>query len=251
MAEQAPTTGSTVHLVGVSRSFVLGGHSVLTAVDDVTIRIDPSEAVAITGPSGSGKSTLLHLVGAIERADRGAVLVDGADICRLSRRRLAVYRRGVGFVFQRFNLLPALTALDNVLAPVMPYRVPWDKVERARSLLAAVGLEGREHALPSRLSGGQQQRVAIARALVYGPRLLLADEPTGNLDSRTGMDILDLLFAMRASHGMTVIMATHDPQAAARCDRVIRIMDGEIIEDSLVTEDTSRLEMLQRIERLG
>jgi putative ABC transport system ATP-binding protein len=137
-------------------------------------------------------------------------------------------------VFQRFNLLPALTVLDNVLAPVLPYRVGFDKAARARDLLAAVGLEGRERSLPSRLSGGQQQRVAIARALINRPPLVLADEPTGNLDSRTGTEIVDLLLELRATYGITVVMATHDHGVAARCDRVVRLLDGHVVEDVAV-----------------
>ena len=156
------------------------------ALEEVTLEVAAGSTVALAGPSGSGKSTPLHLDGALDRPDSGTVLVHGRDLSGLSRRALAEHRRTVGFVFQRFNLLPALTALDNVLAPVLPYPVAFDKERRATELLAAVGLAGREDALPSRLSGGEQQRVAIARALVNSPRLILADEPTGNLDSRTG-----------------------------------------------------------------
>ncbi|MGH3190551.1 MAG: ABC transporter ATP-binding protein, partial [Streptosporangiaceae bacterium] len=146
----------------------------------------------------------------------------------LSRAQLADYRRRTGFVFQRYNLLPALTALDNVLAPVLPYRTGYDKTRRAAGLLARVGLAGRERALPSRLSGGEQQRVAIARALISSPRLLLADEPTGNLDSATGADIVKLLMHLREDQGMTVIIATHDPHIAAAADRTVRLRDGKI-----------------------
>jgi putative ABC transport system ATP-binding protein len=167
-------------------------------------------------------------MGALERADSGMVEVAGQDLGGLSRRELAAHRRRVGFVFQRFNLLPALTVADNVMAPVLPYRVDFDKEARARELLAAVGLAGRETSLPSRLSGGQQQRVAIARALINRPPLVLADEPTGNLDSRTGAEIIDLLLGLRAEHGVTIVVATHDAQVAARCDRVVRLVDGRV-----------------------
>jgi putative ABC transport system ATP-binding protein len=146
----------------------------------------------------------------------------------MSRRRLADYRRSVGFVFQRFNLLPALTVLDNVVAPVLPYRVPYDKHARARELLTQVGLANRASDAPHRLSGGQQQRVAIARALINQPRLLLADEPTGNLDSRTGTEILALLMGMRDLHGVTIIIATHDQGIADRADRRITLVDGHL-----------------------
>lgn len=144
----------------------------------------------------------------------------------LSGRGLAAYRRRVGFVFQRFHLLPTLTALDNVIAPLIPFRTDFDKVARAHELLATVGLADRAAALPSRLSGGQQQRVAIARALINQPALLLADEPTGNLDSQTGTAIVDLLLRLRDEQGTTVIMATHDTAIAARCDRTVQLRDG-------------------------
>jgi putative ABC transport system ATP-binding protein len=217
-------------LDGVTRRFRLGGGDSLTALDGVSLRIAAGAAVAVSGPSGSGKSTLLHLIGALERPDEGAITVAGRMLGSLSRRELVEHRRRVGFVFQRFNLLPALTALDNVMAPVLPYRVDFDKEARARELLAAVGLAGREASLPSRLSGGEQQRVAIARALVNSPPVVLADEPTGNLDSRTGAAIVDLLLELRG-RGITIVLATHDSQVAARCDRVVRLLDGRVTDD--------------------
>ena len=198
--------------------------------------IDRGEVVAVMGPSGSGKSTLLHVIGGIERADAGTVEVGDAEITALDRRRLARYRQGVGFVFQRFHLLPALTALDNVLAPLLPRRPAGDPVARAARLLDAVGLAGRHHALPSQLSGGQQQRVAIARALIGDPALLLADEPTGALDSTTGAAVMDLLDALAEEHGFTVLTATHEPSVAARADRVLTLRDGRFL-DPAVTDD--------------
>src|SRR5690349_86091 len=168
--------------------------------------------VAVMGPSGSGKSTLLHLIGAIERVDAGTIVVGDTTVTTLAVRQLPAYRRRVGLVFQRYHLLPALTAQENVLAPLVPYKTDFDKVVRARRVLADVGLEGREQARPGELSGGQQQRVGIARALVDRPRLLLADEPTGNLDSRAGDDIVELLLRLRAETGMTVFVATHSAQ---------------------------------------
>ncbi|MEV8515399.1 ABC transporter ATP-binding protein [Dactylosporangium sp. NPDC051484] len=195
----------------------------------MSLTLEPGSLTALTGPSGSGKSTLLHLIGAIERADSGSIAVDGRELTAASRAQLAAYRRGVGFVFQRFHLLPALTALDNVLVPVLPYRnLDFDRTERARDLLDAVGLAGRESALPSRLSGGQQQRVAIARALITRPRLLLADEPTGNLDSHTGRAILDLLLGLRERHHVTIVLSTHDAAIAAQCERVVDLLDGRL-----------------------
>jgi putative ABC transport system ATP-binding protein len=236
-------------LEAVTRRFALGGDAAITALDGVTLRIAPRSAVALTGPSGSGKSTLLHLVGALERPDAGSIVVGGQALGSLSRRELAAHRRRVGFVFQRFNLLPALTVLDNVMAPVLPYRVPFDKAARARELLAAVGLDGRETSLPSRLSGGQQQRVAIARALINRPEIVLADEPTGNLDSRTGAGIVDLLLGLRDEHGITVVLATHDSQVAARCDRAVRLLDGRVADDVEMREAADLEATLGRLGR--
>lgn len=198
----------------MSKTFRSGSQDI-AAVDDLDLEIAAGGFVALTGPSGSGKSTLLHLIGAIEHAGRGAIIVCGTEVTSLPRRRLPDYRRSVGLVFQRYNLLPALTVLDNVTAPFLPARTDFDKTARALELLSAVGLADRAHDLPSRLSGGQQQRVAIARALVNVPKLLLADEPTGNLDSQTGADILELITNLRRQHGMTVLLATHDPQIAS------------------------------------
>jgi putative ABC transport system ATP-binding protein len=220
-----------IALDGVRRRYRIDDEQAITALDGVSLDIAEGSAVALSGPSGSGKSTLLHIVGALERPDEGRVTVGGRELAGMSRRELAAHRRRVGFVFQRFNLLPALTVIDNVMAPVLPYRVDFDKEARALELLVAVGLEGRETSLPSRLSGGQQQRVAIARALINAPPIVLADEPTGNLDSRTGAGIVDLLLGLRAERAMTVVVATHDSQVAARCDRVVRLLDGRITDD--------------------
>ncbi len=243
-------SAAAVEVVNVVKTFPLGGGERLRAVDDVTLTIQAGTVVALTGPSGSGKSTLLHLVGAIERPDSGTITADGQQLTGLSRARLADYRRHVGFVFQRYHLLPALTALDNVLTPVLPYRTLYDKVARAGELLTAVGLAGRENALPSRLSGGQQQRVAIARALISQPHLLLADEPTGNLDSTTGAEILTLLLDLRQQHGMTILLATHDQQVASRADRLIRLRDGHIIDDLQVPAAQPPGNILERISGL-
>ena len=203
----------------------------IVAADHIDLLIPPGSVVALTGSSGSGKSTLLHLIAGIDRPDAGSITVGETVVTGLSARRLAEYRRTVGFVFQRYNLLPALSALDNVLAPVLPYRTDYDKQTRARELLDAVGLAGRENSLPSRLSGGQQQRVAIARALINRPRLLLADEPTGNLDTTTGQGVLELLLGLRDRTGATVILATHDPAIAEQADRRIILRDGSILSD--------------------
>ena len=235
---------------GVAKRYRTGG-AVVNALDGVSVTIDPGALVAITGPSGSGKSTLLHLIGAMEVADEGSIVVAGKEVTTLTTRQQAAYRRRIGFVFQRFHLLPALTSLDNVAAPLLPRRVAFDKHERARTLLAAVGLAGREHELPTRLSGGEQQRVAIARALVNDPGLLLADEPTGNLDSETAAEIVQLLLDLRAERGMTILVATHNLQVAARCDRVVRLQDGRLLDDVEVPRTEPPEELYERIGRIG
>jgi putative ABC transport system ATP-binding protein len=232
--------GADVSFSLVSKTYRTGAGLPVRALAEVTLEIPPGQAVAVTGRSGSGKSTLLHLAGAMDTPDSGTLTVDGHDLGTMSEAQRTCYRRGTGFVFQRFHLLPALTACDNVAAPVLPFRTGYDKRARARDLLAAVGLAGREHDLPSRLSGGQQQRVAIARALVGDPRLLLADEPTGNLDSATGAQILDLLFAVRRDRGLTLVLATHDLAVAARCDRVIQLQDGAVSTDAVTAGDQVR-----------
>ncbi len=224
--------GASVGFTSVSKTYTSGAGLPVLALAGVTLEIPAAQAVAVTGRSGSGKSTLLHVAGAMDVPDTGTVTVDGRDLGALNGAGRAVYRRGIGFVFQRFHLLPALTALDNVAAPLLPFRTGFDKRARARELLAAVGLEGREHDLPSHLSGGQQQRVAIARALIGEPRLLLADEPTGNLDSAVGGEVLDLLFTLHHERGLTLMVATHDPAVAARCQRVVELRDGKVVSDT-------------------
>src|SRR5438067_447536 len=241
-------SGAHVVVDRVIKKYRTGG-AVVAALDGLSLAVDPGSTVAITGPSGSGKSTLLHLIGAMDVPGEGRVVVAGDDVTRLSPRRQAAYRRTIGFVFQRFHLLPALTAIDNVAAPLIPYRTDFDKHERAAELLAAVGLEGREDSLPSELAGGQQQRVAIARALVNDPRLLLADEPTGNLDSQTGAEILALLLELRAARGMTVLVAPHNPLIASRCDRIVRLLDGRVRDDVPVVAETEAGKLVERISR--
>jgi putative ABC transport system ATP-binding protein len=241
--------GFHVLIQHVSKRYDTFGQPVV-ALEEVSLQVDEAEVVAIMGPSGSGKSTLLHVIGAMDRPDAGTVRVDGFDVTGLSRGEQAAYRRRIGFVFQRFHLLPALTALDNVVAPVLPYRTDFDKFERGRELLAGVGLAERENSLPSRLSGGEQQRVAIARALINDPGLLLADEPTGNLDSATGGEIVQLILDLRQVRGMSVIVATHDPVVASRCERVVRLRDGRVIDDVRVPRREPGEDLLDEIGRL-
>ncbi len=224
--------GLAVSLVAVSKTYRSGGSESVTAVDAVTLDILPGHSLALTGRSGSGKSTLLHLIGAMDVPDEGQITIDGTDIARLRDSERAALRRRIGFVFQRFHLLPALTALDNVLAPVLPYRTDFDKVARARELLGAVGLGDRVKHLPSQLSGGEQQRVAIARALINHPGIVLADEPTGNLDTHTGTEIVAVLDRLRTERGLTLIVATHDASIARRCGRTLVLSDGRILSDS-------------------
>jgi putative ABC transport system ATP-binding protein len=249
MADPGEAVGASVVVREVVKRFRDSG-AVIPAVDAVSMEFAPGGMTAVTGPSGSGKSTLLHLIGAIEAPDSGTITVDGVEVTALRRGQLATYRRGVGFVFQRYHLLPALSALENVIAPTLAYRPKFNRVERGRELLDAVGLSGRERSLPSQLSGGQQQRVAIARALIGRPRLLLADEPTGNLDSATGGEILDLLARIRTERGMTVLVATHEQHVAAACDRVVRLRDGRVTQDMDLRGGPYAAETLARVDGL-
>lgn len=204
----------------------------IRAVDGLTLDIAGGDFVAICGPSGCGKSTLLNLLAGIDRADSGTLRVADRELATLDENALDEYRRAtVGLVFQLHNLLPELTALENVQAPMLMggMRGP-QRVARATELLERVGLKDRMQAHPNRLSGGERQRVAIARALANQPRLLLADEPTGSLDSRTGAQSLDLLESLRRDDGVTLIMVTHDPNVATRADRVLNMLDGRFVD---------------------
>lgn len=245
------SAGVAIRLRGVTKRYGLSKTESVSAADNVDLDIEAGSFVALSGASGSGKSTLLHLIGAIDSADSGTITVDGVEVTGLRGGSLASYRRSVGFVFQRYNLLPSLTALDNVISPVLPYRTKFDKQVRGRELLAAVGLSGRERSLPSRMSGGEQQRIAIARALVNMPSLVLADEPTGNLDSANAGEVLDLLAGIREERGITMLIATHDPQVAARCKRLVRLKDGGVVEDLDLTEDAGVEETIRRVAGIG
>ncbi len=195
---------------------------------DINLRIAPSEAVGLVGPSGSGKSTLLMVMAGLERPDSGEVVVNGTAFNALSEDALARFRgRQVGIVFQSFHLIPTMTALENVAVPLELAGIP-DALERAGRELDLVGLSHRHQHYPSQLSGGEQQRVALARALAPEPAILVADEPTGNLDEATGKQIVDLLFSLHASRGMTLVLVTHDLTLAQRCDRTVRLRSGSI-----------------------
>jgi len=208
------------------KTYVLGGQTV-NALDGVSLQINAGEMVAIRGPSGSGKSTLMNILGCLDRADAGSYFLAGEDVSRLHKNKLASIRnQHIGFVFQNFNLLPRMSALENVELP-LHYGAHRDAAHQARKALELVGLGERTHHQPNQLSGGQRQRVAIARALVTNPSIVLADEPTGALDSRTGEEILALFKQLNAT-GRTIIVVTHDPVVAAHCQRQIVIRDGKI-----------------------
>ncbi len=240
-----------IELLGVSKRYDTGQGRQIIAADDVSFTIESGEFVALTGTSAAGKTTLLNIMGAIDRPDAGTVHLDGVEVTALRGAAADRYRRTVGIVFQHCVLLPALTALDNVVAPVLPFRTGWNKRDRAAGLLGAVGMAGREGALPAQLSGGERQRVAIARALINTPALLLADEPTGNVDPASAAGILDLLAGLRIEHTMTVVLASHDPQVAARCDRLIRLVGGRVADDIQLAGGESPASILRRIGQLG
>jgi putative ABC transport system ATP-binding protein len=220
-----------VELREVSKIYHLGGEEI-RALDGVTTDIDSGEFISIIGPSGSGKSTLMHILGCLDSPSKGTIRLDGTMIHDASARELAAIRnRKIGFVFQFFNLLPKLNVLQNVELPMVYSGVgSRDRRERGMEALKMVGLENRSKHRPSQLSGGQQQRVAIARALVNNPKIIFADEPTGNLDSHTGEAILNL-FRTLSSEGRTIILVTHDPEIAAVTPRRIEIRDGKISEN--------------------
>lgn len=220
--------GVPITACGLTRTHQSGAGT-LTAINDVDLTIQAGAIVAVTGPSGSGKSTLLHLIGGMDTATAGTLTVGDQSLTNLTGRQLVAYRRHVGFVFQRFHLLAALDTADNVAAPLLPYEPGKTLHKRAHELLEQVGLADRADALPSELSGGEQQRVAIARALINDPPLLLADEPTGNLDTTTAASILDLLTDLHERTGNTVLIATHDPGIAARAGQRLHLIDGHIV----------------------
>ena len=215
-----------IEAIGVKRHFDRGA---IKALDGVDLAIDPGEFVAIIGPSGSGKSTLLHMLGALDSPDEGRIVIDDVDLAE--QRDLASFRRRtVGFVFQLHNLIPTLTALENVQIPLMEDGLnSAERRARALELLKRVGLADRIDSLPTTLSGGERQRVAIARALVNRPRILIADEPTGAVDSENSVRIMELLKDLKQETGMTLIVVTHDPTVADQADRVIRVLDGRVV----------------------
>ena len=214
----------------LSRTYLSGGRE-LTVLKDISFEVEPGGFVAIVGPSGSGKTTLLGLLAGLDRPSTGRVWLDGQDLDALDEDgRARLRRERVGFVFQSFQLIPALTALENVQVPLE--LAGGDGAAPARDLLERVGLGGRGHHYPAQLSGGEQQRVALARAFSNRPRILFADEPTGNLDVRTGAVIIDLMGELNRQVGTTLVLVTHDPDLASRARRTIRLADGRVVADS-------------------
>ncbi len=221
-----------IQVENLHRHFHMGSE-VVRALDGITFAVYPGEFFGIMGASGSGKSTLLYLIGGLDRPTAGHIEVQGRALHTLDENALAVYRRfTVGFVYQMFHLIPSMTALQNVELPMLLTRVPRrERRRRARELLEQMGLAERLHHRPTELSGGQRQRVAIARALANNPALILADEPTGNLDTRAGTEIVALLRTLAHNEGRTVLIVSHDPAVIAQTDRYIRLQDGRIVEE--------------------
>ena len=240
MTAQSSSTHPAVEVRGVSRHFDGGGHTVY-AVRDVSLTVPPGELLAIVGRSGSGKTTLLNLIAGLDRPDEGTVYLDGREITSASEAELTVLRRShIGFVFQSFGLLPLLSAAENIaLALRIAGASSRDEGQRTRELLEMVGLSARAGHRPYELSGGEQQRVAVARALANRPRLLIADEPTGELDTVTGAQIFGLLQAA-AAEGVTIVMATHDPLIVNYAHRVVEMSDGQFVESGEVRSALGR-----------
>ncbi|MDO5345484.1 MAG: ABC transporter ATP-binding protein [Lachnospiraceae bacterium] len=226
-----------IELENIKKIYNLGGEEV-HALDGVSLNVMEHEFVAIVGASGSGKSTLMNMIGCLDTPDEGEYYIDGQDVTSLTERELATMRnRKIGFIFQQFNLLPKLTAYENVELPLIYQGLPAkERRERVETALERVGLSKRMYHKPNQLSGGQQQRVAVARALATRPSLILADEPTGNLDSKSSQDIMNLIHELH-EQGNTIILITHDEGIARQAERQVRIMDGKIVSD---TRDTAR-----------
>jgi putative ABC transport system ATP-binding protein len=220
-----------IELHDVWRLYRMGGETI-NALAGIDLKVSEGEFVTIVGPSGSGKSTLLNIIGGLDTPTIGRIEVDGQDLSKASDRDLSLYRnKKVGFIFQTFNLQPTHTALENVSLPLVFAKVPlWRRKRIAREVMKTVGLSDRLRHKPNQLSGGERQRVAIARALVNDPKILLADEPTGNLDSKTGEQIMELLTRLNKERGITLLLVTHDLKTADYADRMLRMLDGQVAE---------------------
>ena len=226
---------TVIQTEGLSKEFISDEFHVI-ALQNVNIKIDEVEFVALMGPSGSGKSTLLHLIAAMDKPSGGEIRVLGHNLRELSEREVAHWRNeNIGFIFQQFNLIPVLTALENVELPLkLTHLKKNERIEHARTALKLVGLEDRVNHYPRQLSGGQEQRVAIARAIVTDPALILADEPTGNLDATSAQEVLTILSRLNAAHGKTIVMVTHDPHAARFATKVRHLEKGELLAEGVV-----------------
>lgn len=228
---------SVIRAVDITRDLKMGSH-IIQALQGVNMEIFQREMVGIVGPSGSGKSTLLGIIGGLDSPTKGTIEIDGIDITHMNEDKLTEIRNEkIGFIFQFFNLIPTLTALENVALPIeFAQNRRHNPKKRAKQLLELLGLSDRLHHRPNELSGGQQQRVAIARALANDPPILLADEPSGNLDSNSGATVMSALNTIRDENGTTIILVTHDPTLASRMDRVLTLVDGRIVNGLVTTE---------------
>ena len=247
VADGATTPTPAARVVNLTKTYGTG-EARITALDDVSLDLAAGEFTAVMGPSGSGKSTLMHCCAALDTADSGSVFIGEQDLSRLKDKGLTRLRRDeIGFVFQSYNLVPTLTAEENILLPLAIARRKPDR-DWFDSVIATVGLGDRLTHKPNELSGGQQQRVAVARAMVSRPRIVFADEPTGNLDSRSGAEVLELLRRSVTEHGQTVVMVTHDPIAASYTDRVVFLADGRVVDE---LRDPSRDQVLDIMTRMS
>jgi putative ABC transport system ATP-binding protein len=243
---------SLIHTENLTKTYG-SGETIVTALDHVSLNVNSGEFVAIMGPSGCGKSTLLHLLGGLDRPSEGGVSIDGTAIADMKDDDLTeMRRRKIGFVFQFFNLIPVLNALENACLPVTLDGVkPAEAKKRAIEWLERFGLGDRLTSRPDQLSGGQQQRVAVARALAAEPALILADEPTGNLDTRSGDEIASLLRQVTKEYGRTVVMVTHDPRIAAYADRIVFLKDGRIVDETNLARKGGAQKIADKIKEIG
>jgi ABC-type lipoprotein export system ATPase subunit len=228
-------TSSIISLKNISKEYILGDGSVFSALSDVSLEIVAGEFSAIVGASGSGKSTLMHIIGLLDKPTRGEIVINGSNVAKLDDDQTSALRnKFVGFVFQQFNLLNKLTIKENVMLPVTYTRgkLDFDPDERAEYLLDRFGILSKKNSFPNKISGGQQQRVAAARALIMNPQLILADEPTGNLDHKTGIEIINLFEDLNRNDGITIVMVTHEAEVASRARRQIKVQDGKIVSDT-------------------
>jgi len=244
----ANTNGSVIHIERVSKVYRTGDITV-HALRALSLSVRHGEFVAIMGPSGSGKSTLMNIIGCLDRPTKGQYILEGVDVSTMGRAALADTRnKRVGFVFQSFNLVSRTSALENVELPLLYAGVPTvERQRRARAALAEVGLSDREKNMPNQLSGGQQQRVALARALVNNPSIILADEPTGALDTRTSVEVMDIFQRLNSERKLTILIVTHEPDVARYAERIVHVRDGRISSDERVTERSIASEVLKTL----